>query len=235
MRAVKPVSGRRPGYPRLEAAWRLLLGAGPLLSAGPAFCDATIPTPGQAGHNGHHAVPPPREGMNEEPDWARLGGDIASPDPPRPPPTAKKAPPCPLSLNDPPQAAPQRPLGLRGLSPKTAKSGTTERLVVVPPPGPPPNLPRPPGAPPPPRRAINPPPPPPAPAAKKPPREPPMLDGLLGSRTEPPRAPVRIRLADGSLLDRRGGGPIILHRHEPGEPCAPPGPPWVAIDGEEEA
>ena len=92
-RTPKPAERRRAGYPRLAAAWRIALAA-PLLAAGIARADATVPGSGDGNGKGKEdpkpqpqkPTPPPRD------NYPILGGAIAAPDPPRPPDPPKKKP-----------------------------------------------------------------------------------------------------------------------------------------------
>lgn len=93
MRTPRAVGSSRPRYPRLRAAWGLLVGVAPIALAAPAFADATLPENGQGKSNagqgsGEHPAPLPQVKF-------RLGGDIAYVEPPRPPRTEKR-PPSPL-------------------------------------------------------------------------------------------------------------------------------------------
>jgi hypothetical protein len=45
MRRLHPVAALRARYPRLGAAWRILVGAAPLALAAPAHADVTLPAP----------------------------------------------------------------------------------------------------------------------------------------------------------------------------------------------
>lgn len=112
MRPIKPASPRRPSYPRLDGAWRILLGAAPMVLAAPAHGDATVPTHGKtktsAGKGEGEKPAPPR------PVKVRLGGDeayVAPPDLPEANPAVKRAP-CPLKAKVAPEGVkidPQKP------------------------------------------------------------------------------------------------------------------------------
>jgi len=113
-----PAPSRAAGYPRLARAWRLLVGAAPLVIA-PAAArgDAsTPPCPQHANQSGKVPqvkgdIPAPRPPAPPPVDKAKaaeiiletpaLGGVIASPEPPRPPPQPNK-------VGEPKKAAPPK-------------------------------------------------------------------------------------------------------------------------------
>jgi len=117
---VKPAPARATGYPRLARAWRLLVGAAPLVMA-PAAArgDAsTPPCPQHANQNSGKVpqakgdIPAPKPPAPPPVDKAKaaeiiletpaLGGVIAAPEPPRPP----SAPPPQPKVGEPKKAAP---------------------------------------------------------------------------------------------------------------------------------
>jgi hypothetical protein len=76
MRRVSPAPPARPRYPRLAAAWALLLGAAPSV----AHADATVPAPGKGkGQNQQAAAPQPA--AVKPPCPVKTGGKPISPKP----------------------------------------------------------------------------------------------------------------------------------------------------------
>ncbi len=98
-RAAKAAPARRAGYPKLRAAWRLLVGAPLLLAPALGLADASVPKPKQPVKPAPQ--PPPRVRPH-------LGGDDPAPEPPRPP-DAKEHPPVPGGLARPRLPQPGEP------------------------------------------------------------------------------------------------------------------------------
>jgi hypothetical protein len=85
-RKITPAPKRLAGYPRLKAAWRLLLGAAPLAFPSLAHADATVPGPGPQQSGKNQPVPKPQKQPKPTRVVPRLMGDYSPPEPPSPPP-----------------------------------------------------------------------------------------------------------------------------------------------------
>ncbi len=78
MREPRPAPPRRAGYPRLAAAWRLLVAAP--LAAGAAHADASLPSVTAHGHGASTGgTPAPTPTPPQRPPMHRLGGKPMAP------------------------------------------------------------------------------------------------------------------------------------------------------------
>jgi hypothetical protein len=93
-RPLKPAPPTRSRFPKLGAAWRILLGAAPVaLSAQLAHADATTPPPSEGAPACPGGQKKPPEGEKRPEDPPVLGGKPMppkTPDPPDPPNPPKK-------------------------------------------------------------------------------------------------------------------------------------------------
>lgn len=95
-RALTPAAARRPRYPTLRVAWRILAATMPLAPAA-AHADATVP-------GEHRPAPPERPAYDGVPPVIVTGGAPPVVAPPTPPPPPKKPPkPAPAPRPAPPR------------------------------------------------------------------------------------------------------------------------------------